>query len=212
MTRRFGFLFALVLALVVSACSDDPIEPADNAAGTNPPTDATGGTTGGTTGGPAGTDGEGLPADCVTRLQVTGDDPDAPAGPFQAQLVVTGGGPTPGATPDELELAIYGGYPGTPSIPTGDPGAPDEGRVLVVDMTSAEGDVAADQTYSDAGDGAGEATVTLWEGDTQVSSASASVTITAITDSRVCGRITPGSSGVGVNGTFKAQRLEGPEF
>lgn len=200
MLRRIALMSLAALALVAAGCSDDD---GGEASGNGDPT---------VTGPNAN-----LPADCVTRLQVVGaGDQGLPDTPFGAQLVLAQGGNFEGATPEQqqsLDLAIFGEFlPETSGIPEGDPGAPDGGHVLVVHLTS-DDIISGDQTFKTGGgdDGTVDA-MEMWSGSTELTAGDATVTITYTTNSRVCGSIQPADGEAGVTGTFKAQRLEGPEF
>jgi hypothetical protein len=203
MIRRIAVIVLALAVLALAGCSDD--EGGDEGGGGN-----------GGSGGNGDGQSAGLPDDCVTRLRIVGaSDQGVADGPFGAQLVISEGGSTEGGTPDEaqtLSLAAFGNYvPEASSIPSGDPGAPDEGHVLVVTL-EAKAAIDGDEAFSTEGGDDGTATLSLWSGSTEVEVGDATVTITGTSGSRVCGSIEPASGGAGVSGTFKAQRLEGSEF
>jgi len=198
MLRRIAFMSLVAVALVAAGCSDD--------AGGNGGSAAPGVT------GPNAN----LPDDCITRLKIEGaGDQGVPDAPFGAQLVLAQGGNVESATEEgqkALDIAIFGNYlPDASAIPTGDPAAPADGHVIVLHL-NADDIISGDQTFKTGGGEDGEATVDFWSGAKHVTAGDATVTITYTTNSRVCGAIEPADGAAGVSGTFKAQRLEGPEF
>jgi hypothetical protein len=203
--RRLAVSLLAFSLVIATGCSDDD---GDDDAGA-----------GATTTAPEG-DGAGanatLPDDCRNRLNLVGEEDEGlPDGPFGTQLTVSEGGDGQ-AAPETLQIAAFGGYaPETPAIPTGDPTVPAEGRALVVTLEADEA-IAGDQTFTTEGvegeAGDGTATIALWTSDGEVEVGAATVTVTAMTDSRVCVGIEPVEGAGGVTGTLKPQRLEGGEF
>jgi hypothetical protein len=146
------------------------------------------------------------PTACNNSLEVVdAEDAGGVDGQFGAQMVIADGGP--GVDEEAMQLALSGFDLPDGTIPSGDPGAPDDTNVLVVSLAAPEGGFADGQTFTDGEEEAdGEITAaTFYRGADEVALDSLTVTIGEITDPVVCGAIV--SSGAGVEGEFKAGRV-----